>query len=138
MFRRLLLSVLLFAAASNARALEYTDVYYIPAESGWGIFLIQSDTFQFLSFFIYDENGNPLWYTAGLTDDGNGNYTGPLYATTGTYWAAPWDPTRQTATVVGTATFTPIDLYHATLVYGLTGGPTVTKNVRRQTLLPYD
>jgi hypothetical protein len=137
MFRRLLLSVLLFAAASNVRALEYTDVYYIPEESGWGIFLIQSDTFQFLSFFIYGPDGNPLWYTAELSDNGSGSYTGPLYATTGTYFADPWDPAKLTATVVGTASFTPVDLYHATLAYGLTGGPTVTKSVRRQTLLPY-
>src|SRR5262245_50661421 len=107
MFRRWLVALLLYAASFGAFALEYTDVYYLVEESGWGIFLVQSETLQFVSFFIYDEHGNPLWYVAELSDDGNGGYAGPLYATTGTYWANPWDATKSTATVVGTASFTP-------------------------------
>src|SRR3989442_1023828 len=94
--RRLVLAVLLLTAAFSARAIEYTDVYYNPAESGWGFFLVQSDTVQFLAFFIYGPDGKPTWYTAQLTDDGTGTYTGPVYATTGTYFALPWNPAQLT------------------------------------------
>ena len=38
---------------------------------------------------------------------------------------------------MGTASFTPTDTYHATMVYALDGGPTVTEQVQRQTLLGY-
>jgi hypothetical protein len=138
MIRRLVAALILFAAASfNAQALEYTDVYFNPDEPGWGLFLVQSETFQFVAFFIYGPDGKPIWYTAELSFDGTDTYAGTLYATTGTYFASPWDPSKSTADAAGTASFKPIDLYHATLSYGLIGGPTVTKTIRRQTLLPY-
>jgi len=135
--RRLVLAVLLLTAAFSARAIEYTDVYYNPAESGWGFFLVQSDTVQFLAFFIYGPDGKPTWYTAQLTDDGTGTYTGPVYATTGTYFALPWNPAQLTVNPVGTATFQPIDIYHATLTYTVNRVGTVMKTVQRQTLTPY-
>jgi hypothetical protein len=135
MLRRLGLAVLLSLAALPVGAAEYGDVYYDPAEPGWGVFLVQSNTFQFLAFFIYGPDSKPIWYTAELTDDGTGSYTGGLYSTTGTYFGSPW----QGATVArgGDATFKPTDAYHATLTYALTGGPSVTKNIQRQTLTPF-
>jgi hypothetical protein len=135
MIRRLMIVLALLFAATRAQALEYTDVYYNAAESGWGVFLVQSNTFQFLAIFIYDANNKPTWYTANITDDGTGKYTGPLYATTGTYFALPWQGVQ--ATQVGTATFSPIDLYHATLTYTVNNVATVTKSVVRQTLTSY-
>jgi len=70
--------VLLLASAALAHAAQYTDVYYDTAEPGWGVFLVQSDTFQFLAFFIYGPDGKPTWYTAWLVDDGTGNYSGSV------------------------------------------------------------
>src|SRR5262249_48667998 len=53
MLKRLAMLILLLFAVARADALEYTDVYYTTAEPGWGVFLVQSDTTQFLAFFIY-------------------------------------------------------------------------------------
>ena len=135
MLKRLVLTVFLLFASLNAAALEYTDVYYNPAEPGWGVFLVQSDTTQFMAFFIYGPDGKPTWYTAQLAQDASGNYNGPLYAITGTYFANPWQGYNISS--VGTASFTPSDIYHATLRYSLTGGPTIVKAVERQALTPY-
>jgi hypothetical protein len=135
MLKRLVLAVLLLCATMSAGALEYTDVYFDVAEPGWGAFLVQSDTTQFLAFFIYGSDGKPTWYTAQLMDDGTGNYTGTLYAITGTYFANPW--AGYTINPAGTAAFTPSDIYHATLTYTVTGLATVTKAIQRQTLSPY-
>jgi hypothetical protein len=137
MLKRFVIALLLLTAAFSARALEYTDVYYDTAEPGWGAFLVQSDTTQFIAFFIYDKNGNPTWYTAQLMDDGTGTgtYTGTLYAVTGTYFINPW--TGYVINPAGTATFQAIDIYHATLKYTVTGLPTVTKAVQRQMLTAY-
>jgi hypothetical protein len=141
--KRLIVAFLLLTAAFSAKAKEYTDVYLDVAEPGWGAFLVQSDTFQFISFFIYgpdaapDGKNKPTWYTAQLTDDGTGTdtFTGPLYAITGTYFANPWQ--GYNITPAGTATFQAIDNYHATLKYTVNGLPAVTKAVVRQTLTPY-
>ena len=90
MLKRLVLIAMVALAATRADAFEYTDVYYNPNEAGWGVFVVQSDTFQFLALFIYGLDGKPTWYTGQITDDGTGNYTGVLNATTGTYFAVPW------------------------------------------------
>ncbi len=135
MLKRFVVIVLLLIAAVRADALEYTDVYFTPSEPGWGVFLVQSNTTQFLAFFIYGADGKPTWYTMLLTDDGTGNYSGALYATTGTYFAAPWQGYK--INPAGTASFKPIDAYHATLTYTVNGIDTVTKTVQRETLTPY-
>jgi hypothetical protein len=135
--RKCFVALLLAIASFQATALEYTDVYYDPTESGWGAFLVQSSTTQFIAFFIYGADGKPVWYTAVLSDDGTGSYTGALYATTGSPFSAPWNAAQFTETAVGTATFDPVDIYHATLTYTVTGTGTVTRSVERQTLTGY-
>jgi hypothetical protein len=127
--------MLLLLLAVRVQAAEYTDVYYDPAEDGWGVFLVQSNTTQFLAFFIYGPDGKPTWYVAILADDGTGKFTGSLFATTGTYFLNPWQ--GDNAAAAGTATFTPSDPYHATLSYTVNGVGTVTKAVQRQTLTAY-
>lgn len=141
MIRRLILAVMLLVSATYACANTFNDVFFDVAEPGWGVFVKQSGTFQFLAFFIYGPNGQPTWYTAQLTDNGDGtalNYTGPLIATTGTYFASPWQ--GDIATQVGTATFqgsaVPEDYFHATLTYTV-NGVSVTKTIQRQTLTPF-
>lgn len=134
MLKRIVLAVLLLISV-HAQAVEFTDVYFNLAESGWGVFLVQSDTTQFLAFFIYGPDGKPTWYVAIISDDGTGTYTGALYATTGTYFPNPWQ--GDNVTVAGTASFKPIDAYHATLTYTVNGVGTVTKSVQRQTLTAY-
>ena len=104
---------------------------YDEAEPGWGAFLIQNGTNQFIAFFIYGDDGKPTWYTAQLDDDGTGRYTGTLFAITGTYFINPWQ--GYTINPSGTATFTPTDIYHATLRYTVNGLAPVSKPVVRQT-----
>ena len=137
MLKQFILIVGLLLSVGRADALEYTDVYYNPAESGWGVFLVQSNTTQFLALFIYGTDNKPTWYTATLAQNAAGNYDGQLVATTGTYFGLPWNPAQLTGAAVGTVSFVPTDIYHATVTYALTSGPTVTKTVQRQTLTSY-
>ncbi len=138
--RRLILAVLLMAAAFGARATDYTDIWYNPLEQspaggGWGVNVVQSDAFLFVTFFIYGPDNKPTWYVAGLTRDASGNFNGPLYATTGTYFAAPWNPADAAGGAqVGTASFQPTSAYTANLSYAFTSGPTVAKAIQRQAL----
>lgn len=135
MLKKLVLAVLVMFAALRAEAREYTDVYFVPSEPGWGVFLVQSNTLQFLAFFIYGPDGKPIWYTALLNDDGTGNYSGSLFATTGTYFPNPWQ--GYTIAADGTVSFRPTDSYHATLTYTVNGAGTVVKAIERETLSAY-
>ena len=135
--KRLLLSLLLLAAAFRADATDYTDLWYTPSESGWGVNLVQSDNFMFATFFIYGSNGSPIWYSAGLDRNATtGAFSGDLNTTFGTYFAVPWVPANFGGSKVGTATFTPstTNAYQGTLTYTVTGVGTIIKQIERQTL----
>jgi len=116
---------------------DFTDTWYNPAESGWGVNFTQSDNFIFATFFIYGSDKKPTWYTAQMTWDGASKFSGGLYATQGTYFALPWNPSdNPPATPVGTAVFTPSSSnnFQGTLTYTVNGAGTVTKTIQRQTL----
>ena len=119
---------------------DYTDNWYVPAEEGWGANFTQSDNFLFVTFFIYGIDKQPTWYTAQTTWDGNNQFAGNLYRTTGSYFASQWDPADKLGgpQQVGSATFTPSTLnnYEGTLSYTVSGVGTVTKAVTRLTLTP--
>jgi hypothetical protein len=137
MLKRFLFAVLLFVAAGRAAAVDYTDIWYIPTESGWGVNVVQSDAFIFMTFFIYGPDNKPTWYVANVTQDSSGNFNGPLYSTTGTSFTLPWVPSQYGGAQVGTASFQPTGPSTARLVYTLTSGPIlvpVTKMIQRQTL----
>jgi hypothetical protein len=132
MIGRLALGVLLSIAALRAFAADFTDIWYLPNEAGWGVNVVQSDNFLFITFFVYGPDGHPTWYTAQVTKDASGNFNGTLFSTMGTYFALPW--TGFTGGPVGTVSFQPTGPSTAKLVYTATGAPTVTKNIQRQTL----
>jgi hypothetical protein len=136
MLKRLLLAVLLLAAVGRAGAVDYTDIWYNPAESvpsGWGVNVVQSDAFIFLTFFIYGADGKPTWFTGQVTQDASGNFNGGLYATTGTYYISPWAGGSMPV-AVGTVSFQPTGPYTAKLIYIVNSVGTVTKLIQRQTL----
>lgn len=134
MLKRFLLVLMLFAAAGRAAAVDYTDIWYLPAENGWGVNVVQSDSFIFITFFIYGADGKPTWYTGQITKDASGNFNGTLYSTTGTYYISPWVAGNLTVAAAGTVSFQPSGPYTAKLVYAVTGAGTVTKAIQRQSL----
>jgi hypothetical protein len=133
MLKRFLVVLLLAGFTLPARATDYSDMWYLPAESGWGVNLTQNENVIFMTFFIYGTDGKPTWYVAIAYEDANGNFSGTLYSTTGTYFGAPWG--GFTATAAGTASFSPTNASQGTLSYTLSGGPTVIKTIVRQSLV---
>jgi hypothetical protein len=140
MLRKIVLALLLYVASFSANAAEgFSDAWVPLGEAGSGTFLVQSETFIFLAFFVFDANGQPIWFSCQLTRDANGvTYSGGLYKSTGTYYALPWDPSQKGITAVGNCTFAPSDNYNATLTYTLNGGQPIVKNIQRFPLLPFN
>jgi hypothetical protein len=137
---------LLFAAAllvstalgATVVSTNYSDLWWIPAESGWGANVTQQDNLLFVTFFVYGPSGQPVWYSAtlGFAGEGlNGNksFTGDLYQTTGPWFGGPFDPGQVAYRRVGTLTFASNATSTAVLQYSV-DGVIVTKNIQRQTL----
>ncbi len=136
MLMRLMLAVVLATGSLCARATDYSDIWWNPAEPGWGVNLAQSDKFIFATFFVYGPGNIPTFYVGNLTLDETGAYKGGLYATKGTYFGTvPYKPAEFEAPQVGTATFQPTAADKGSLTYNV-GAVPVVKNIQRQTLTP--
>lgn len=125
------------ATTASSATTDITDMWWNPDESGWGVNVIQQNDVGFATFFVYDQQRIPIWYTAeidyqGVNAGGALVWAGKLYATTGPWYGGPFDETKVTIRQAGTASFTLRDLSHATLTYSV-DGVTVAKSIVRQT-----
>ncbi len=126
--------MLALAFARPAAATDWTDIWWNPAEDGWGVNFVQANNFIFATFFIYGPDKQPTWYTGQMTyNSSNNTWSGGLYRTTGSYFAGAWNTTDKTINQVGNVTFTPASSYAGTLQYNV-GTLNVTKSIERQTL----
>src|SRR5438270_9660713 len=93
-------------AYSTSFSVDQSDLYYITAESGWGIQLVQRGSVIFATMFVYGPSGAPTWYVATMDSTDGATWTGDLLATTGPYFATvPFNPLSVTVTKVGTMTW---------------------------------
>ncbi len=103
-----------YASVPAVNETDFSDLWWNPNESGWGIVMQQRGGTIFTTMFLYDASGDPTWlvapnatYTqAGFYDSTgfvtNDSYSSDLDATTGPpYTAATFDPSKVTATKVG-------------------------------------
>jgi hypothetical protein len=124
-------------AAATTYSTDYTDLWYNPNESGWGVNLIQQNETIFATLFVYGADTAPNWFVASnVAPVSTGNqttFTGTLYKTTGPFFGATqFDPDSVRVTVVGTITFTFTSATTATMQY-VVNGTLITKSVVRQT-----
>lgn len=132
----------LIALASPAQAAsgyDMTDAWWVPAESGWGLQLVQQRDTVFATLYVYGNDGAPRWYSGTLAFTGltpqqrTPNYAGDLYETTGTWFgAAQFAPPAYRR--VGTIAVTAQSMTHATLDYAVDGAA-VRKAIERMTFV---
>ena len=109
-----------------------TDLWWNPAESGWGVNLTHQESTVFATLFTYAANGQGMWL---VMPEGSGNaagteFTGALYRTRGpAFDALPW--TAVTPTQVGTMTVAFTNGNSGRLTYTV-DGVSVTKSIERQ------
>jgi hypothetical protein len=134
---RKLLAALAAATALNASAGEYTDLWYNPAESGWGANVIQQFETAFVTLFVYGADTRPTWYVGpdvrvASSAGGFPTFTGILYRTTGPGIGGAFDPARVTSAQAGTITLEVLAKDRMRIRY-TADGISVTKEVVRQT-----
>ena len=118
----------------------FSDDWWNPDESGWGLVVMHQQDFIFATFFVYRSDGTPYWVTAQLQKVGTSGlatapqvFTGPLYETNGPWFGGAFNPNLVGQSQVGTATFSSTSINSATLQYSIRG-ENVTKTIQRQTL----
>ncbi len=122
-----------FDAGNNVTAAtNYQDLWWNPAESGWGINLTQQDNTIFAAWFTYRPDGAPLWLTVTATPQG-GSYAGTLFQSSGpAFSSVPFNPANVVKTPVGTASFTFANGNSATFAYtafGVSQSKVITREI---------
>jgi hypothetical protein len=120
-------------ASASTFSVDYTDLWFNPAENGWGLNLIQQNNVIFATMFVYGGDNTPRWYVASDLESSNGtSFSGTLFKTTGSYFGAAWSPAQSTAIATGSMSIVFNSLTSATVTY-TADGVTVTKTLQRQT-----
>ncbi len=124
------------AHAANTWGTDFSDVWWNPAESGWGANVQHQGEVAFMTLFVYGSDGTARWYIAPNMPSSSASFpvlfTGAFYQTNGPYFGSgAFDPAAVGARQVGTATLTFASATLGALTYTV-DGVTVTKSVQRQ------
>ena len=111
----------IFGNSANSPAFDYTDLWWNPTESGWGVSLTQQSNIIFAAWYAYDASGNPIWYAATNCPVTATGCSGPLFRFTGgAPLTSPWRGANP-AVPVGNITFAFTDPANGTMSYTVNG-----------------
>ncbi len=103
--------------------IDYTDMWWDPQESGWGISIHHHCNNRLIAVWcVYGLDGGPIWYLlqpGGWTD--KSTFVGPISIAEGPQVDAPYSSRPFRMHCVGTATLAFVDHSHGTLSYTLDG-----------------
>src|SRR5688572_30066952 len=116
---------------SRANVANYQDLWWNPAESGWGLNLVQQGTTIFATLFTYSPSGRDLWIVGpALRRQPDASYAGALYTTRGAAFnASPWPALQALEVGAITIWFSAGDRAAIEYTYN---GVTVSKTIERQ------
>lgn len=128
--------------AANSWGTDLSDLWWNPAESGWGANIAHQGDVIFLTLFVYGADNSVKWYVApAMASQGGANayaFTGEFYETTGPFLGdALFNPARVERRVVGAASLHFAGVSEGTLSYTV-DGVSVTKGIGRQTFRSND
>jgi hypothetical protein len=123
---------LLMPAGASAADTDYSDLWWNPAESGWGLGLQRQADVIFLTLFVYAPDGSSTWFVGpAVAQSGAERWQGTLYRASGPAFSAPFDRNVE-ATPAGTVTLEFAGPANGTLTYTV-DGVAVTKSISRMT-----
>ncbi len=113
-----------------AAATNYQDLWWNPAEDGWGINLTHEGSSMYATWYTYDIDGSPLWVLSLMTQTAPGTWSGSLLRGSGPPFGGAFDPSQVHLATVGTAILTISNGNSATWTYTL-GSASGTKSMTR-------
>lgn len=138
--RRLAAGVALLAglpAFATTFSTDFTDIWWNPSESGWGLNIIQEGEVLFATLFVYGADNSARWFVASnlspATVGNQSTFSGTLYQPTGPFFGgATFNAASVNLAPVGSMSVSFTDASHAALQY-IVNGTTVSKSIQRQT-----
>jgi alpha-tubulin suppressor-like RCC1 family protein len=121
-----------FASAEAPPPVDYTDLWWNPGESGWGLAITHQSGTMFLAWYVYGAGGQPEWYVASSCAVDAHGCSGTLYRATGPAFGPAFDASVVRLSAVGTARVTFSDANNATLEYtvnGVSGAKAITRQL---------
>lgn len=111
---------------------NYSDIWWNPASSGWGIYLTHVDDDLYATWYTYDTDREPLFLQGVTSRQADGSFSGPLYrAQNGTPFPdIDGAPPSAGSTIVGDMRLVFSDGQNATFHYTV-GGVTQSKTIQR-------
>ncbi|HEX3096518.1 MAG TPA: hypothetical protein VHQ02_02300, partial [Usitatibacter sp.] len=112
-----------YLSPSNAPIADFTDLWYLQPESGWGLNIVQHPSRQlFAVWYTYGPDGRDTWYVMpGGTWSSSTTFSGTLFSVAGSPYNGPFDPGNVGNQAVGSLTLTFSDANHGTLSYTVNG-----------------
>jgi hypothetical protein len=122
------------SASASSFSTDNSDLWWNQTESGWGLQMIQRADIIFVTLYVYNTNGVPVWYAALLNySNASATWTGDLMQTNGPWFGKQFDPSAVGVTRVGSLTFTPKSVATGLLSYSI-NGVSVNEQIQRMTL----
>jgi lysyl endopeptidase len=122
-----------YLSSAVTPAADYTDLWWNPSESGWGLNLVQHpSTIIFGVWYTYEADGTRTWFvmpTGSWTS--STTYTGPLYVTNGPAFTKTFVAGQVQPRQVGSATLNFTGSGTGTFSYSV-DGVSGTKSIQRQ------
>jgi hypothetical protein len=110
---------------------NFSDHWYNPNESGWGLQIAAQGNLQFGTWYTYGADGLPLWFTMLLSRQGQDIFSGDVYVNSGTpFFAINGQPASPGGAKVGQATVFYDSFFDAVLIYTI-NGQTAVKPLQR-------
>lgn len=117
----------------SAVSTNISDIWWNSGEPGWGMQLVQTGTYAFATLYLYGPGGSAMFVTAELKLGPGLAFSGPLYLSSGSYFAGPYDPAAFKYRQAGTMTFVLTSVDTGLLTYSI-DGRIVQKTVSREPL----
>jgi len=119
-------------SGSVSPVVDYSDHWWDPNESGWGMSIVQHADHQlFAIWFVYGNANQPIWYTlqSGHWTSPT-SFTGIVYKTSGPYFGGLFDPHLVTVAQAGAGTLSFESPTSGLFAYTI-DGVTATKPISR-------
>ena len=112
-----------YLGSSASTTVDYTDLWWNPNESGWGLNLTQHPSRAIFGvWYTYELDGTRTWYVMpGGSWTGANTYTGALFTTAGPAFTSPFNPSQVETRQVGSATLTFSDANNGVFAYSIDG-----------------
>lgn len=94
-----------FVSIAQTAPQSKTANWWLPAESGWGMFTVDQGNVLAASWFSYDDDGEPTWFLVpNAARQSNGDYVGPILKFSGVPFAQIAGNAADPAQTLGQAT----------------------------------